>query len=285
MKLGMKRCLVVGTTLLLSLPLVTTWAAEKPSSFEDKLKNVQLCNGSDRSSPERQIAGCTALIDVPHETTRLLAVAHNNRGNAYAENGDFDHAIADYDVAIKLNPTYAKPFNNRGLAYQKKGDYDRAIKEFDEAIKLSPNYGNAFANRAAAYQKKNDYERAAQDTAIHLEPNLAAAWNGRCWVRAILGQLQVALADCNKAVALKPNDAGTYDSRGLTHLKMGEFNSAIQDYSTALRLEPKLATALYGRGLAEIKKGDASSGNADLAAAKAINASVADDFARYGVKS
>ena len=142
MKLGMKRCLVVGTTLLLSLPLVATWAAEKPSStekppsFEDKLKNVQLCNGSDRSSPERQIAGCTALIDVPHETTRLLAIAHNNRGNAFAEKGDYDYAIADYDAAIKLNPTYARPFNNRGLAYQKKGDYDRAITEYNRVLAL-----------------------------------------------------------------------------------------------------------------------------------------------------
>ena len=65
---------------------------------------------------------------------------------------------------------------------------------------------------------------------------------------------------------------------------MGQFDSAIADYSSALRLKPKLASALYGRGLAKLKKGDAAGGNADLAAAKAINATIADDFAHYGVR-
>lgn len=77
-----------------------------------------------------------------------LAVAHNNRGNAYTTKGDYDRAIPDFDESIKLNPAYAKkPFNNRGVAYSRKGEYDLAIN-LDEAIKLDPNYGGAFANRA-----------------------------------------------------------------------------------------------------------------------------------------
>lgn len=67
-------------------------------------------------------------------------------------------------------------------------------------------------------------------------------------------------------------------------LKMSQFDSAIADYSSALRFEPKLARALYRRGLAKVKKGDAAGGNADLAAAKATNATIADDFAHYGVQ-
>ena len=44
------------------------------------------------------------------------------------------------------------------------------------------------------------------------------------------------------------------------------------------------AVTLYGRGLAKLKKGDRDGGNADIAAAKAIRADIADNFARYGVK-
>ena len=104
--------------------------------------------------------------------------------------------------SIKLDPTYAKPLNNRGAAYLRKGEYDLAIESFDEAIKLKPNYGGAFANRAGAYLKKNEYDRAARDydEAIRLEPNREAVWSGRCWTRAILGSLQAALEDCNKAL-------------------------------------------------------------------------------------
>ena len=53
------------------------------------------------------------------------------------------------------------------------------------------------------------------DEAIRVDPNLEAARNGRCWTRAILGALQAALEDCNKALQLRPDSAATYDSRGL----------------------------------------------------------------------
>ncbi|MGA7308073.1 MAG: tetratricopeptide repeat protein, partial [Pseudolabrys sp.] len=121
--------------LMLGLPAVESWAAAEPTKFQTKLKNIQLCNGSDRSSPEPQIKGCTGIIDSGNETALVLAIAYNNRGDAYAAKGDYDLAINDYDTAIKLNPDFAKPFNNRGVVFQKKGEYDRAIKDFDEAIK------------------------------------------------------------------------------------------------------------------------------------------------------
>jgi len=70
----------------------------------------------------------------------------------------------------------------------------------------------------------------------------------------------------------------------LTYLKMGQWDSAIDDYSSALRFDPKLASSLYGRGLAKLKKGDTAGGDADIAAAKAIEATIVGDFARYGVQ-
>ena len=51
----------------------------------------------------------------------------------------------------------------------------------------------------------------------------------------------------------------------------------------ALGRNPKLASSLYGRGLAKLEKGDAAGGEADIAAAKAIQANIAEEFARYGV--
>ena len=99
-------------------------------------KNIDLCNGVDRSSPDIQINGCTALIASGEAPPETLVIAHNNRGNAYTTKGEYDRAVQDYDESIKLNPNYARAFNNRGVAYQKKGEYDRAIKDFDECIKL-----------------------------------------------------------------------------------------------------------------------------------------------------
>ena len=140
-RIGLTAKVFVGSAalvLVLNLAVTDSLAAPEATKFQGKLKNVELCNGVDRSSPEPVIKGCTALIESGKETTLVLAIAHTNRGNAYATKGDFDLAISDFDAAIKYNPEFSKPFNNRGVAFQKKGKYDRAIKDFDEAIKLQP---------------------------------------------------------------------------------------------------------------------------------------------------
>jgi len=50
----------------------------------------------------------------------LRAVAHNNRGDAYVSQGNFEAAINGHDQAISLNPDFARPFNNCGFAYLKR---------------------------------------------------------------------------------------------------------------------------------------------------------------------
>jgi len=143
----------------------------------------------------------------------------------------------------------------------------------------------AFFNRGAAYYEKGDHNRAIADynEAIRLDPKHARGFNNRCWSRAILGQLQAALADCGESLRLRPNDAESLDSRGFTYLKLGQIDNAIKDYDAVLKQIPKKASSLYGRGSAKLKKNDNQGGEADIAAARAIKADIAQEFARLGV--
>ena len=290
--------IAVISAVMLLLHGTPAWAQSS------KLKNFELCNGVGSISLDLQISGCTALIASGALVSQGLVVAHNIRGNAYLKKNEYDRAIQDFDESVRINPNYAKAFNNRGVAHQRKGEYERAIENFDEAIRLDSDYAIAFANRANAHQKTGEYGRAAQDYSevIRLQPRydqlmrlqpelqsewkrtLETVWNERCWTRAIIGELQAALADCDEALRIQPNVAAVFDSRGFTHLKMGQWDTAVTDYNSALRLEPKLASSLYGRGLARLKKGDISGGNADIRAAIAIKENIVADFARYGVK-
>ena len=85
-----------------------------------------------------------------------------------------------------------------------------------------------------------------------------------CWTRAIVGDLEAALADCDEANRLKPNYIYALDSCGFTYLKMGKFLQAIADYDAALKIDPRIAHSLYGRGLAKLKSNDAEGGRVDL---------------------
>ena len=250
------------------------------------LSNVDLCNGRDRSSPQPQISGCTALIHSDIDNAQVLSIAYNNRADAYVSEGQYDVAIQDYNQSIKLNPTYAKPFNNRGVAYEKQGNYDRALDDLNAAIKLDPNYADAFVNRAETYQKKGDYADAVKDfdEALRLKPTLdAVVWNERCFARTVSGDPAGALTDCNEAIRQHPNDAATLDSRGLAYLKAEKWDLALADFNAALHLNHNLPSSLYGRGYAEVKKGNAAAGNTDMAAATALDQHISLKFAGYGL--
>ena len=72
--------------ILILLLLGSPAAAQDPKPKNNVLENLALCNGIDRTSPELQINGCTAIIDLG-EHTPAAAIAYNNRGDAYAAKG------------------------------------------------------------------------------------------------------------------------------------------------------------------------------------------------------
>ena len=267
------------------LPVCILLAVSFPGAVAlgQTLQDRRWCDGEDGATVAQRIDGCSAVIKGGREKGDKLAEIFNNRGVAYRLKGDHDRAIADYAQAIRLNAKFAAAYNNRGVAYDHKGDYDRAIQDYDQAIKLKPS-AEAHFNRGNAYLGKTQYASAIDDynQAIKLKADFAAAFDNRCWARAVVGILKQALADCNEALRLMPGNPSTHDSRGFIFLKMTQFDAAVSDYDAALQVDPKLAFALYGRGLARLRNEDPA-GEADIAAAKALQADIAEEYARYGM--
>ena len=230
---------------------------------------------------------CTRLIASGRYKGRDLAITYRNRGYAWRYKGDFDRAIADYDQAIGFDPKDALAYFNRGYAWRAKGDNDRAIADYTEAIRLDPKNAVAYNNRGNAWGAKDDLDRAVADydQAIGINPKFVAPYQNRCLARAIAGRnLPQALSDCDQALGLRPNDANTMDSRGFVYLRLGRLDDAIVEYDAAVKRSAPTAFTLFGRGIAKQRNGDTAGGDADMAAAKAIDASIAEKFANYGVK-
>jgi tetratricopeptide (TPR) repeat protein len=242
-------------------------------------------NDCNKARGDVAIEGCTRIINDRDESARNRAVAFDNRGEAYFWNRNPDRAISDFNEAIRLDPNYAQAFNRRAIVHNFKKDHDRAITDYTEAIRLNPKYHAAFNNRGIAHFAKKDNDRAIADytEAIRLDPNSALYYNNRCYARATANRdLQQALVDCDAALRLRPNHAHFIARRGFVYLRLGRLNEAVIDYDSALKIDSKQAASLYGRGLARLKKGD-NGGNADVAAARAIQADIVEEFARYGV--
>ncbi len=108
-----------------------------PALGQTRQQNADHCRDN---NPDLSIGGCTALIQSGHETNEALAVAFNNRGNAYLNKGDSNRAMADLNQAIKLNPKYALAHYNRAIGHERMQQRELALRDYDQAIKLNPRY-------------------------------------------------------------------------------------------------------------------------------------------------
>ena len=83
--------------------------------------------------------------------------------NTYADQGQFQRAIKEYDKVLRLRPKYLDGYLNRGYAYFNLGDARRAVRDFDETIRLAPTLGGAYARRALAHALLGNDKEAEAD--------------------------------------------------------------------------------------------------------------------------
>jgi len=73
---------------------------------------------------------------------------HFSLGVAYADQGRWPEAIAQYEGFLRLAPADYEAHNLLGEAYAKVGRRDKALAEFQAALQLRPDYGPARKNYA-----------------------------------------------------------------------------------------------------------------------------------------
>src|SRR5229473_2450996 len=93
-------------------------------------------------------------------------------GNVYYHAKDFERALADYEMALKLDPLSAIAYFDRGGIYLQLKQIDRAIDDYDQALWLDAGFSNAFAQRGNAWLMKGNFDHAWDDynRAIEADP-------------------------------------------------------------------------------------------------------------------
>jgi tetratricopeptide (TPR) repeat protein len=117
------------------------------------------------SNPNLAISSCTSVIQSGSLAGDILAAAYNDRGDAYTNKYDDEHAIADYNQALKLRPNYVQALVSRGLAYANQQNFELAITDYSHAIRIDPTNAKAFYGRGLAKFGLCDIDGAEQDLA------------------------------------------------------------------------------------------------------------------------
>ncbi len=152
-----------------------------------------------------------------------------------------DEQIACYSIAISLNPNLSRVYVCRAFAYGLKEDYDRAIADFNLALQIDPNDSLAYLyyfGRGYAYGSKRDIDRAIADynRALQLDQSFAEAYTARGLAYALKGDLDRAIADYNQALHIDPRNSVAWYFFGIVYKAKGDKFRARRSFQKALEL-------------------------------------------------
>jgi len=215
-----------------------------------------------RRATDERIAACTRALSTGTGTgveAQFLLM------RLYEREHDFAQALATANLLIdRFSNSFFRSksgsSNGRTLALAERGGIYAVTGRLDDAMKDADEVNAISADEADA----------------HLN---------RCRMRTLAGrELDLALADCDKAIELDPRRTAAYSSvRGLVNLKLGRFKEAAADFDATLDRFPKYWFALFLRGVAERRLGDSVLGDADIAKAEQRDVGLADEIGNDGV--
>lgn len=183
------------------------------------------------------LTACVTQSNDPYNNASLetnQARAHTELGAAYLQEGKYEIALEEFNIAIKKDSDYALAYNGLGMVFSALGENLKADKSFKKAIQLKPNsseslnnYGN-FLCKTGRYADSITQFLEAVKNPLYETPHLAYANAGICSIR-------------NK-----------------------DFINAERYLTTSLQIQPLMHPAAYHLANLQFNRGDAKAAKATL---------------------
>jgi tetratricopeptide (TPR) repeat protein len=258
---GLRRLMPRGSVALLlaasAALLWATWSRNETYRSEEAIlaDTVEHRPGNERArnnlgnvlDAEGRTAEAVAQFEEALRIDPSFAEAHSNLGNALARDpGRMAEALVHCQEAVRLKPSYAKAHNNLGnVLARTPGRIADAIGEFQEALRLDPDYPDAHNNLGNALDSTGRSAEAIPqfEEALRLKPDFPEAHSnlGNALTR-IPGRLGDAVAQYEEALRQRPDYATAHNNLASTLRALGRTDEALAHYEAALRLRPDSAT-------------------------------------------
>ncbi len=160
------------------------------------------------------------------------------QGLALLEAEEFQDALAMFDSAIKLGlGDLAAIYLCRSEALLSLGRWDEAEDSINSALAIEPYLAAAYNERGNIRRARRDNDLAINDytMAIHIEPEYDEAHFNRALAYEARRRYAEAEADLTRALKLNPELKAAYEARGRIRAAQFKFDDAIADLSAYLR--------------------------------------------------
>jgi adenylate cyclase len=197
---------------------------------------------------ERARRKSTDNLDAFDEFLRGMACFHrwSHEGN--------EEALSHFYKAIQLDPNFAAAYGMAARVYVQRNsggwikDRDYEVAETERLANKAAELGrdDAIALSTAGFALSDicglvEDGDAMIDRALTINPNLAWAWLYSSWVKAALGDPELALERIERALRLSPNDPQTFSfqaAKAYAELFTGHFAEAYVSAEAAVRQRP-----------------------------------------------
>jgi tetratricopeptide (TPR) repeat protein len=152
-------------------------------------------------------------------------------------------------------------------------DHAVAIPACTVLIKQTPQNATAYYNRGISYRETGQLDLALADynRAIEIDPKYFEAYNNRGVLYMSRGDNKRALQEFDRAIKINPKYALAHNNSGEAFENMDQFQEAMAAYNRAIALDPSYAPAFANRGDIWRKMGNRDNAIADYRQALSIN--------------
>jgi len=211
-----------------------------------KLDSSQTMAFSNRADARRKLRQFAPALDDYAELIRLAGDTvtdwpHYWRGWIFMETGRPADALADLSEAIRINSNDADNLRLRGDAYAQLGEDQKALDDFNHAVAIKPGDINLLSSRFQTEVKvTKDLEAGVKslETIIRTIPENVAAGQFYAGLLIGVGRPQDALEEFNQLLKRNPTHTGLLYNRADLYFSLWRLEEAAGDLLHAGALEP-----------------------------------------------
>ncbi len=170
----------------------------------------------------------------------MRAVTHYNIGYEFQTRGQADEAIAEYQTALALVPTYAPAHSNLGALLAARGQHEEARTHYREASRLEPTLAEPLINLGIDLAEAGQYAEAIDtlQRAVAIDPNHVGAHYNLGMALASVNRVDDACREFERTLALDPRNAAAHNNLGILFASTGHLTEGIAHFRAALTLRP-----------------------------------------------
>jgi len=182
---------------------------------------------------------------------------YNNLGNALAEAGRDDEALAVYEKALARNRDNLSAHYNLGNLHLKQSELDRARSSFERVLELNPEHAQAWNNLGTVHGRSGERVRALAcfERAVQSDPDLVDAQLNLGYSLIRNGRPREAEAPIRRALETDPGSLAAWMALGHQALASGDAGRAEEAFRRALELDPASEPAKKGLQRASLLRG------------------------------